>query len=124
MAAEESWHAMTRRERHLNIIASWGNFAFRDGLLRYEFDGLIAAFGLRALNDEAVRELATRLIRSRARHNRMNAENRKRREATLRAWRNRMNAENRRRREARGDEVMPPATPDNPRDIHFVGKKP
>lgn len=71
---------MTRRERHLRIIGSWGSFAFRSGSLRYEFDSLIARRGLSALTDEAVRELATNLIRSRARQNKMNEQNRKLRE--------------------------------------------
>lgn len=68
---------MTRRERHLNIIANWGSFAMRDQTLRYEFDCLIARRGLSALNDAAVQELATSLVRARARQNRLNAENRK-----------------------------------------------
>ena len=70
---------MTRRERHLRIIASWGSFAYRDLSLRYEFDGLIQRRGLSALTDEAVRELATALVRGAARQKRMNEENRKRR---------------------------------------------
>jgi hypothetical protein len=71
---------MTRRERHLNIIANWGSFALRSQTLRYEFDCLIARRGLSALNDAAVRELATALVRARARQNRYNAENKKIRE--------------------------------------------
>lgn len=69
---------MTRRERHLRIIESWGKLGYSH-ILRFHFDGLISKRGLSALTDTAVRELATDLVRSRARQNRMNAENRKRR---------------------------------------------
>jgi hypothetical protein len=66
---------MNRRERHTRIIESWGNLGH--SYLRFHFDNLIARRGLSALTDEAIRELATDLVRSRARQNKMNAENRK-----------------------------------------------
>jgi hypothetical protein len=72
---------MTRRERHIRIIESWGPLSRSNPSLRYEFDGLIARRGLSAFTDEAIRELATALWHGRRRQNRMNAENRKRREA-------------------------------------------
>lgn len=69
---------MTRRERHLRIIESWGDLRTSKSV-RFEFDGLLAKLGMSALTDAAVRELATRLVRARSHQNRMNAENRKRR---------------------------------------------
>ena len=68
---------MTRRERHIRIIESWGNFRYSHQV-RFCFQELMSRRGLAALTDEAVRELATDLVVSQRRHNRMNAENRKR----------------------------------------------
>ena len=70
---------MTRRERQLRIIGSWGCLG-SDSYLRFHFDSLISRRGLAALTDEAIRELATDLVRSRARQEKMNAENRRIRE--------------------------------------------
>lgn len=69
---------MTRRERHERIIE---NFGLDSQSGRYQFQQLIARRKLDAFNDEAVRELATMLVEGRARQNRMNEENRRRRTA-------------------------------------------
>lgn len=70
---------MTRRERHERIIE---NFGLDSQSGRYYRMRLLARRGLAAFNDEAIRELATMLVDSRARQQRMNEENRKRRIAS------------------------------------------
>lgn len=70
---------MTRRERHERIIE---NFGLDSQSGRYQFQRLIARRKLGAFNDEAIRELATMLVKGRAHQKRINAENRKLRAAS------------------------------------------
>jgi len=65
---------MTRRERHIRIIESWGINSHLAIFYRQE---LLSQRGLGAFTDEAVRELATKLVKGRARQNRINEQNRK-----------------------------------------------
>lgn len=56
---------MTRRERHLNIIASWGP---HNSTYEWELRGLMARHGLGLFTDEAVEEFARRLVTAQKRH--------------------------------------------------------
>lgn len=63
---------MTRRERHLRIIESFGSDWARRALIR-----MIDRKGLKGLPDEVVEDLARELWDDRCRRNRMNDQNRK-----------------------------------------------
>lgn len=64
---------MTRRERHLKIIAG---FPDRDS--RFHLQQLIYRHGLKALTDEAVEELTRTIVSSFKHEQRLHAENRAR----------------------------------------------
>lgn len=64
---------MTRRERHLNIIASWGP---RNQTYRWELNGLMARHGLKLFTDEAIEEFARALVSAQKRHDKNAAQSR------------------------------------------------
>lgn len=64
---------MTRRDRLINIIDNFGGLNHRT--VHHEFEHLMTKRGLAALTDEAVEELATRVVhgyRTQQRYNRAN----------------------------------------------------
>ena len=65
---------MTRRERHLNIIASWGP---RNQSYRWELSGMMARYGLDLLTDEAIEIFVRRLLENNRRHQKNAAESRR-----------------------------------------------
>lgn len=70
---------MTRRERHIRIINSWGTFSsFVDNVEAR----MQAKLGLAAYTDEAIEEFARLLVEANKRQQKMNAENRARRMAS------------------------------------------
>lgn len=64
---------MTRRDRLINIINNFGGIMHRN--VYHEFERLVTKRGLAALTDEAVEELAARVVhgyRTQQRYNRAN----------------------------------------------------
>ena len=69
---------MTRRERHLRIIASWDQ-----DTIRFHLESLLARQSFGALKDEAVENLARRLIAAKNYTKKLNEQNRKLRETRV-----------------------------------------
>jgi hypothetical protein len=74
---------MTRRQRHLRILDNFGGLRGLTGShrVKWEFDRLISIHGLDLLTDEAVEMLASRTVSSHRFTQRINRENRARRQA-------------------------------------------
>lgn len=70
---------MNRRERHIRILDNFGGLRSPSGsrAVQWELDSLFARHGLALLTDEAIEMLVRRLLASRQRQQRMNAENRR-----------------------------------------------
>lgn len=66
---------MTRRERMIRIIDSWGPMS---SFVSNHESWMLAKLGLRAYTDEAIEELARSLVESQKRQQKMNRENRAR----------------------------------------------
>ena len=69
---------MTRRQRHLNILANFGGLR---GIPMRHLDHIIAVHGLKLFTDEAIELLTKHTVANWRHQQRINAENRKRRAA-------------------------------------------
>lgn len=67
---------MTRRERHIRIIESWGPHSTT---YRFHRDETISRRGFAAFTDEAIEEIAARMVSAKRRQDRYNREARARR---------------------------------------------
>lgn len=56
---------MTRRERHLNIIASWGP---HNSTYKWELTSMLNRRGLNLFTDEAIEDFARALLTAQKRH--------------------------------------------------------
>jgi hypothetical protein len=74
---------VTRRERHIRIIDNFGGLESRSGCrtVKFEFDRLLCVHGLSLFTDEAVEMLASRVVASHRFSQKLNRENRARRQA-------------------------------------------
>jgi hypothetical protein len=67
---------MTRRERMVRIIESWGPYSHT---YRFEHDRVIARMGYSAFSDEAIEAMASGMVDGRRRQAKYNAANKARR---------------------------------------------
>lgn len=69
---------MTRRERHIRIIESWGLYSHT---YRFERDRVIGRMGYSAFTDEAIEAMAAGMVNGKRRQEKYNAANKARRAA-------------------------------------------
>jgi hypothetical protein len=74
---------MTRRQRHIRILDNFGGLAGLTGnrRVKWELDRLLSIHGLDLFTDEAIEMLASRTVSSHRFAQRINRENRARRQA-------------------------------------------